>query len=147
MADALYPVFEIPSLQPVNTNEEQTYKPAPLFDFESGDFVRDGANRVVMADGHEAYQAWVLKVLKTQTGSCLSYVDTGIDQEGALAEANREAVESAFERTITDALLCNVCTERVYDFAFSWDVDVLSISFHVKLKAWAAFDVQMNVVP
>lgn len=146
MANTLYPVFEIPKLQPVSTDAEQTYKPAPLFDFEAGDFVRDGANRVVMADGYEAYRAWVLKVLKTQTGACLSYIDTGIDQEGALAEVSREAVESAFERTITDALLRNVCTERVYDFEFTWEVNVLGISFYVKPKAWAAFDVQMNVV-
>lgn len=146
MANTLYPVFEIPSLRPISTDEEQTYKPAPLFDFEAGDFVRDGANRVIMADGHEAYKTWVLKVLKTQTGSCLSYIDTGIDQEGALVEANREAVESAFERTISDALLRNISTERVYDFDFSWDVNVLDVSFRVKPKAWAAFDVQMNVV-
>lgn len=146
MANMLYPVFEIPSLRPISTDEEQTYKPAPLFDFEAGDFVRDGANRVVMADGYEAYKAWVLKVLKTQEGACLSYINTGIDQEGALAEVNREAVESAFERTITDALLRNVCTERVYDFEFSWDVNTLSISFNVKPKSWAAFDVLMNVV-
>ena len=99
-----------------------------------------------MADGYEAYKEWVLKVLKTQEGACLSYINTGIDQEGALAEVNREAVESAFERTITDALLRNVCTERVYDFEFSWDVNVLSISFNVKPKSWAAFDVLMNVV-
>lgn len=146
MANRLYPVFDIPSLRPVNTDEEQIYKPAPRFDFETGDFVRDGTNRIVMADGHEAYREWVLKVLKTQESACLAYIYTGIDQEGAMAEVTREAVESAFERTITDALLRNVCTERVYDFDFAWSADELTISFSVKPKAWAAFDVQMNVV-
>ena len=55
MADSLYPVFEIPTLRPISTDEEQTFKPAPYFDFEKGDFVRDGANRVLIADGYEKH--------------------------------------------------------------------------------------------
>ena len=135
MADSLYPVFEIPTLRPISTDEEQTFKPAPYFDFEKGDFVRDGANRVLIADGYEAYKAWVLKVLKTQQRACLSYMGTGIDQESSMAEPSREAVQTAFERTIT-----------VYDFDFTWNANVLNISFVVKPKAWAAFDVYLEVV-
>lgn len=146
MAKTLYPVFEIPSLNPINSDEEKTLKASPLFDFEIGDFVRDGANRVIMTDGREAYKSWVLKVLNTQRAACLSYIETGIDQEGALSEPTREAVESAFERTITDALLRNVCTERVCEFEFAWDIDVLTISFVVKPKSWSAFDASLNVV-
>lgn len=146
MADSLYPVFEIPTLRPISTDEEQTFKPAPYFDFEKGDFVRDGANRVLIADGYEAYKTWVLKVLKTQQRACLSYMGTGIDQESSMAEPSREAVQTAFERTITDALLVNASTERVYDFDFTWNANVLNISFVVKPKAWAAFDVYLEVV-
>lgn len=146
MANKLYPTFDIPSLRPASIDAENTYKPTPLFDFASGDFVRDGANRVVMADGYEAYKMWVLKTLKTQAGTCLSYTGIGIDREGALAEVSREAEESALERTITDALLRNPCTERVYNFEFSWSVDGLCVGFYVKPKTWTAFDVAMNVI-
>lgn len=145
MAEALYPVFEIPSLDAVNNEAEQVFKPAPLFDFELGDFVRDGANRIVMVDGRDAYIVWVLKTLKTQQGACLSYADVGIDYEEALSETPREAVQAAFERTITDALMAHPCTERVYDFEYAWETDSLYIAFTVKPKAWAAFDVGMNV--
>ena len=146
MAEQLYPVFEIPTLSVSNTETGRDFKPCPLFDFDLGDFVRDGANRVVMAEGRDAYILWVLKTLKTQRGACLSYMGAGIDSEAALAEMTREAVQSAFERTISDALLVHPCTERVYDFVYDWDSDTLYIKFTVKPRAWAAFDVSMNVV-
>lgn len=146
MADNLYPVFDIPV---ANENEEdvaQRFLPTPLFDFESGDFVRDGANRVVMVDGRDAYILWVLKCLSTQEGSCLSYLGFGIDAEGSMAEVNRAAVQSALERTVTESLMIHPCTEKVYGFQYEWGVDSVNVSFIVKPKAWAAFDASMNVV-
>ena len=53
----LYPVFEIPAMQASDDTEEQVFLPAPLFDFDTGDFVRDGANRVVMVNGRDASDA------------------------------------------------------------------------------------------
>lgn len=146
MANQLYPVWEIPTLTTTNEDAERVFKPSPLFDFDIGDFVRDGANRVVMVEGRDAYILWVLKTLKTQQGACLSYMDAGIDSEDAMSETSREAVQSAFERTITDALLRHPCTERVFEFVYEWDADALSITFVVKPRTWAAFDVAMNVV-
>lgn len=146
MADTLYPVFEIPTSEPQNEDAEQAFKPSPLFDFDTGDFVRDGANRIVMVDGRDAYILWVLKTLKTQQGACMSYMEAGIDYEGALAETSREAVQAAFERTISETLLIHPCTDRVYDFEYEWDSDTLYTAFTVKPKTWAAFDVAMNVV-
>lgn len=143
---ALYPTFGIPTTGQKSEDVRQVFKPSPLFDYETGDFVRDGANRVVMVEGRDAYILWVLKVLKTQQGACLSYMDAGIDYESALAEVSREAVQSAFERAITDTLMCHPCTERIYNFEFDWDSDNIAIAFTVKPKAWAAFDAGMNVV-
>lgn len=146
MADTLYPVFDIPSIEAEGTDAERSFKPSPLFDYDIGDFVRDGANRVVMVDGRDGYILWVLKVLKTQQGACLSYMGVGIDHEAALAETSREAVQAAFERSISEALLVHPCTERVYDFVFEWDSDTIYIGMTIKPKAWAAFDMAMNVV-
>ena len=142
----LYPVFDIPEGDTHKEDVEQRFLPAPLFDFERGDFVRDGANRVIMVDGRDAFIIWVLKILSTQEGACLSYLEQGVDIEGSMAEENRAAVQSALERSITEALMVHPYTERVYDFNFEWDADSVRVSFIVKPKTWAAFDAQMNVV-
>lgn len=142
----LYPVFNIPEDDVNEEDVEQRFLPTPLFDFEKGDFVRDGSNRVVMVDGRDAFILWVLKILSTQQGACLSYLEQGVDIEGCMAEENRAAVQSAMERSITESLMVHPCTERVYDFGFEWDTDSVRVSFIVKPKAWAAFDAQMNVV-
>lgn len=66
MADEqLYPVFNIPTLVTAEDDTEKAFKPGPLFDYDKGDFVRDGANRVVMVEGRDAYILWCLKTLKT----------------------------------------------------------------------------------
>lgn len=146
MAEALYPVFDVPSVSNKSKTSEQIMKPCPMFDFETGDFVRDGANRVLMADGREAYVIWVNKIVRTQKNAFLSYIDIGTELEEALSESSRAAVQTVLERTISEALFKHPCTERVYDFCFQWQTDELEASFKVKPKAWAAFDVSLNVV-
>lgn len=146
MAEQLFPVFEIPSVT-VHAQDviNHYFWPGPLFDFSTGDFVRDGANRVVMVDGRDEYILWVLKTIKTQLGACTAYPEYGIDIEGAIAENERSAVQSAFERTITEGLMRNPRTERVFSFEFGWEADELTIYFIVKPKNLDAFDVNMNV--
>ena len=46
----------------------------------------------------------------------------------------KKAVESAIERTISEALLVNPRTEYVRQFEFVWNGDAVSVSF--VLKAW-----------
>ena len=148
MADnQLYPVFNVPVADVIESQDaEQEFKPAPLFDYEKGDFVRDGANRVVMVDGREAFKNWVLKTISTQRGSCLAYPDIGIDYEGALLAPTHEAVQSALERTISEALLSDPHTDRVYDFEFKWQADSITVSFTVQPKSWAAFNIEQTIV-
>ena len=145
MPDNLYPVFDVPGASRDALDKTQ-YKPAPMFDFEAGDFIRDGANRVMMCDGREGYRQWCYKVLKTPKMRCLAYSDVGIEEESAMAQPTRQAVESAFERTITEALLKNPVTQRVKDFSFAWTGDMLSISFQVQAKNLAAFTIDLDVM-
>ena len=139
MENSLFPNFEIPNVVTADEQEDAVYKPTPLFDFETGDFVRDGANRVIMADGLQAYRMWVLKALQTQQSACLSYLDIGVDYEGALAETTHSAVQAELERAITEALLMR-------DFEFEWSANILSVQFTVQGRGLPAFDAQMNVV-
>lgn len=147
MAEQLFPVFEIPSIvQQQDDEKEQYFYPGPLFDFTTGDFALDGAHQFTMVDGLDEYMIWCLKTIKTQVGACASYPEYGIDIQGALSEPSHEAICSAFERTITEGLMRNPRTERVYDFEFIWSADTLAVLFIVKPKGLDAFDITMNVV-
>ena len=147
MAEQLFPTFEIPTTAvSAQRDAEMEFRPSPLFDYDTGDFVRDGANRVVMVDGREAFRVWVRKIVSTQINSCLAYWGTGIDAENAMQAPSRAASESILERSISEALLANTCTERVYGFQFTWEPDSVHVHFTVQPKAWAAFDIDQNVV-
>ena len=137
---SLYPTFKMPKMalrqrKPV----EKTYQQAPMFDYETGDFVRDGANRIVMADGKEAFMEWCLKQCVTERSSRLAYSDKlGVEIVKATAGASDPAaVQSDIERTITEAIMVNPATEYVRNFEFSWNGgENLAVSFSVKGKEW-----------
>ena len=127
----LYPVFEVPELV-----EQQQTEPAPkygkswLFDFKKGDFVLDGAGRVVEADGHTAWMQWCVKTVLTQRFVHVIYsFDYGTELEEALKQPSRKAVEAEMERAITEALLADPRTEMVKDFVFEWEGDIVKVSF------------------
>lgn len=129
----LYPVFDMPELV-----EQKQTEPAPkygkswLFDFEKGDFVVDGAGRVVEVDGHTAWVQWCVKTVLTQRFAHVIYsFDYGTELEEASKQPSRKAVEAELERTITEALLVDPRTEVVKDFAFEWDGDIVKVSFTV----------------
>ena len=88
----------------------------------------------------------MLKTLQTQAGACQSYYGCGIDVEACLMEPTRDAVQSALERTISEALLSNPHVDRVYNFEYLWKGNELTTSFIIKPKSWEAFDVGMTVV-
>lgn len=140
----LFPVFDVPEIQTPAPAEEQKYKPSIFFDYELGDFKRDGANKMLLSDGKEAYMQWCMKAVLTERLCCLSYSsDIGTEAEAALKQADTEAVESSLERTITEALMVNPRTEYVRGFEFLWDSDRLHVSFAVKGKGWE--EQQMSV--
>lgn len=127
----LYPTFDMPELV-----EQQQPEPAPkygkswLFDFEKGDFVMDGTGRIVEADGHTAWSQWCVHAVLTERFAYVIYsTDFGTEIEQALKQPSRKAVEAELERVITEALLVDPRTERVTDFAFVWDGDIVTVSF------------------
>ncbi|WP_027717306.1 DUF2634 domain-containing protein [Desulfovirgula thermocuniculi] len=127
----LYPTFEVPPIV-----EQQQTEPAPkygkswLFDFAKGDFVVDGAGRVVQADGHTAWVQWCVKTVLTQRFAYVIYsFNYGTELEEALRQPARKAVEAELERAITEALLADPRTEMVRDFAFDWQGDEVTVAF------------------
>lgn len=134
-ANMLFPVFEVPEMQRESDLHDYKYRPSVKWDFEAGDFVLDGANRLVECDGIKAYITWCYKVVQTERFKCLAYPsEIGVEMDMAVREPDEKAVESAIERTITEALQVNPRTEYVRGFSFSWHGDSVKCSFTVKGK-------------
>lgn len=129
----LYPVFEMPELmEQQQAQPEPEYPESYLFDFEKGDFVRDTAGRIVIADGHRAWVQWCVKTVLTERFAYLAYSQNyGAEIEAALRQPSRQAVEAELERTITEALLVDPRTQVVRDFRFTWQGDQLQVAFTV----------------
>lgn len=142
----LFPTFDVPEILEDSQVYEEKYKRSVWWDFEKGDFVRDGANRILYCSGMEAYQAWCVKMAETERFACLSYPEElGVEMEEALKEDSGKAVESAIERTITEALSVNPCTEYVREFSFMWDGDRVNCDFKVKGLEWGEFPLSIVV--
>lgn len=137
MAEALFPVVEVPEFIDESTEYDTKYKRSAKWDAAKGDFVRDGANRVVECDGKEAFAIWCFKIAQTERYRCLAYPDSiGTEMERAMADDDEKTVESMVQRTVTDALMVNPRTENVRDFVFSWDGDIMHCQFKVKGIDW-----------
>jgi hypothetical protein len=131
MASSLFPVIDVPGALAEDIKIERQYRPAPLWDFEKGDFATDGANRPLYGTGYDAWVQWCIKTIMTQRGARYGYSgNAGIEGDEAFKEPDRKARESAFERTVTEALLADPMgrTLQVLDFEFDWSADSLSIT-------------------
>ncbi len=127
----LYPVFDMPEIaEQRQTRPKPEYPESYLFDFEKGEFVADGAGRIVVADGHTAWKQWCVKAVLTERFAHLIYSgDYATEIEQALRNSNRAVVEADIERTITEALLVDPRTKMVRDFSFEWSGDQLWVAF------------------
>lgn len=136
MDSTVIPVFDVS--EEIETEQYDTaYRKSIKWDFEKGDFVRDGAGRLVECDGKEAYMTWCYKVAQTERYVCLAYPDSiGTELEIAIADDDEKIVESMVKRTITDALMVNPRTEYVNNFEFQFDTDAVHCSFEVKGVDW-----------
>ena len=129
----LFPVFDVPEVSTPAQPEREHYRPSVFFDFSEGDFIRDGANRMVEADGSEAFMQWCMKTIATERDAFLSYsTRIGTEMEYAAAQPDHESVEASVERTVTEALLVNPKTEIVRNFVFTWNGSTLHGDFSVK---------------
>lgn len=131
MANGLFPVFNVPSVLVEETKQQMQYMPAPMWDVEAGDFVTDGAGKLLYGSGYDTWVLWCTKSILTQRWAHDGYsANEGIEAIQAFQEPDRQARESALERTITEALLADPMgrTTQVRDFEFIWEADSLWIS-------------------
>lgn len=126
----LFPVFDVPAVLAEDAIIQEKYAPAPMWDVEKGDFVTDGANQSLYGSGYDSWVLWCTKTILTQRWAHLGYSsNVGIEADEAFKEPDRSAQESAFERTITEALLADPMgrTIQVRNFKFKWGGDSLEI--------------------
>ncbi len=129
----LFPTYDLPEFLDDKSQYDTRYKRSCAWDPNKGDFVQDGAHKIIGASGKEAYMTWCYKTVMTERFKCLAYPDEiGVEMDEAVKEPDEKAVESAIERTITEALKVNPRTEYVRDFQFYWDSDTIHVSFVVK---------------
>ena len=122
--NTLFPVEESPEFIDDGERLDRDYHYTVAWDVEKQDFVLNGKGHMDQCDGVEGYKVWCCKMALTQRYA------TELDE--ALAEDSEKAVESAIERTISEALLVNPRTEYVRQFEFVWNGDAVSVSFVVK---------------
>ncbi len=133
MAGTLFAAAGVPEMVPENARYDTRYKRSAKWDAVSGDFVRDGANRIAECDGREAFAIWCFKTAQTERYRCAACPDSiGTEMERAMASDDAKTVESMVQRTVTDALMVNPRTEYVRDFVFSWEGDQMHCTFSVK---------------
>lgn len=132
MSETIFPTVQVPEFALEDTKYDTEYKRSVKWDSESGDFVLDGANRMVECDGREAFVTWCFKIAQTERYRCLAYPNSiGTEMERAMDNDDEKTVESMVQRTITDALMVNPRTEDVLDFEFSWEGDNMHCKFKV----------------
>lgn len=133
--DNLLPTFNMPADVSAQSGQQQeyTFNPSAAFDFKTGDFVRDGAHRIVQASPHDAWIQWCLKAVYTQRYACLAYSDDIGTELESLSDQSRAAAQSTIEHTITEAILADPMHRASYvgNFSFQWDSDAVDVTFSV----------------
>lgn len=133
MAEKLFPVTGTQEHMNASGQYDRRYKRSYKWDFNKGDFARDGANQAMECSGQEAYRTWCIKAVETQRHTCPAYPgEIGSEMEAAFRKPTQKAQESSIERTIKETLMVNPRTESVRDFIFTWDSDSVNVSFFVK---------------
>lgn len=144
MPQQLFPTITGQENLKVSSRYDSRYKRSYRWDYETGDFARDGAKRVPGCDGQEAYKTWCMKAVMTERWTCLAYTsEIGAEMTAAFRKPSRKAQESAIERTIKETLMTNPRTEYVRDFSFSWESDSVGVSFTVKGIDYDSFPMEI----
>lgn len=122
---------EVITAEDVEAEEPVGYRNGLSFDYDLGDFRRDGRNKILDSDGIESWRSWCFNCVMTERYKHLAYsTDFGIEWEAVFAAVSREEAESILVRQITEALLADPYerTEYVEDVDIEWTApDALTV--------------------
>lgn len=136
------------------TNKPIGYRNGIAFDYELGDFPRDGMNKLLDSNGIQSWKDWCINCLQTERYKHLAYSsDFGIELEAAMNATGRDEAESILTRQITEALLADPYERTAYvsDITYKWesqDTVAVSVTVHgiddVKIDITAYLTHNMN---
>lgn len=134
MAENLFPAgYEDEIIEPADLESEKPsgYRNGIAFNYQRGDFVRDGMNRLADSDGVESWKSWCINCLQTERYKHLAYSsDFGIELDAAFRASSREEAESILTRQITEAILADPYERAAYieEIIFDWTApDTLAV--------------------
>lgn len=123
------------------------YRNGIAFDYKTGDFMRDGKNKILDSDGIESWKSWCINCLQTERYKHLAYSDGfGIETDPIFQATSREEAESFLTRQITEAILADPYqrSEYVSDIEYSWESPD-AVRAHVTIHG--VDDVTIDITP
>lgn len=112
------------------------YRNGVAFDYENGDFKRDGKNKLMDCDGIESWRSWCINAMQTERYACLAYsTDFGIEWSKVFQAESQEEAESIATRQITECLLADPYqrTRFVESIEYDWTAPD-SVEIHVSVQ-------------
>lgn len=112
------------------------YRNGIAFDYEKGDFPRDGMNKMLDSTGIDSWKSWCINCLHTERYNHLAYsTDFGIETEAAMRASSRDEAESILTRQITEALMADPYKRTAYvsNVKYDWtapDTVVVAVTIH-----------------
>lgn len=101
------------------------YKPGISFDYRTGEFAKDGKNKVMESNGIESWKSWIVNCLQTERYAHLAYsTDFGVESEKIFRAKNRAEAESILVREVTEAIMADPYgrTDYVQINAIGWSI-------------------------
>ena len=126
MAENLYPVgydLEVITEEDLQSGEPVGYRNGISFDYELGDFPRDGMNKMLDSTGIESWKSWCINCLHTERYKHLAYsTDFGIEIDAVFSATSREEAESILTRQINEALMADPYkrTKYIEEITYDW---------------------------
>ncbi len=152
----------MPNLFPENSNLEENnieeleepiinFKGSYLFDFKTGEFVRNPDGSIARANDLEAYVQWCYKAMATPRYK-LAYSDLyGQEFKNIIGQdISKDAIELEIKRMTEETLMVHPRTKDVDNFIFKWSenkeevyyefeiitIDEEKFMLHNELKVW-----------
>lgn len=126
MAENLFPDGydeEVITAEDIEAEEPVGYRNGVSFDYTTGDFHRDGMNKMLDSDGIESWKSWCINCLQTERYKHLAYSGGfGIDMDAVFRATSHDEAESILTREITEAVMADPYQRTAYveGITFDW---------------------------